>query len=61
MKAHLILVMLLAMAVATVAEAHATDDSASTQPKDEPNFEPKVTKDPTNEKIEIIEFACKLK
>lgn len=59
MKAYLLLGLLL-MAAFGMSGVQAVGDSAAS-PEDEPNFEPKVTKDPTNEKIEIIEFACKLK
>lgn len=57
---YLILAVMLAMAVITITEAQATDDSTES-PKDAPNFHPTITKDPTNENIEIVEFKCKLK
>jgi hypothetical protein len=57
---YLILAVMLAMAVITITEAQATDDSTKL-PKDAPNFHPTITKDPTNENIEIVEFKCKLK
>jgi hypothetical protein len=59
MKAYLILVMMFVMSVIVIAEAHAIDDSTS--PENAPNFEPTITKDSTNDKVEIIEFKCKLK
>jgi hypothetical protein len=61
MKAHLILAMLLVVAVVTAAEAHAAGDSDNKDAKNAPNFEPKITKDQANQKIETIEFKCKLK
>jgi hypothetical protein len=60
MKAHLLVAMMLVMAVVSITQVHATDDS-NESPKDMPNFDPKITKDPTNEKVEIVEFNCKLK
>ncbi|HSA98182.1 MAG TPA: hypothetical protein VLF17_03805 [Candidatus Nitrosotenuis sp.] len=59
MKTYLILVMMLAMAVFTVADAHALMDPK--QSKDQPNFHPKVTKEKINGKnLEVVEFQCKL-
>jgi len=57
---HLILAALLVMAVISITEAQATDNTVEL-PKDAPNFHPTITKDPTNEKIEFVEFKCKLK
>jgi hypothetical protein len=57
---YLVLAVILVMVVITITEAQATDDSTQL-PKDAPNFHPTITKDPTNENMEIVEFKCKLK
>ena len=60
MKAHLILVMMLAMTVFTVIDAHAAADS-KVLPKDQPNFHAKITKEKIDGKnLEIVSFQCKL-
>jgi len=60
MKTHLILAMMLAMAIFTVADAHAAI-GPKVQPKDQPNFHSKITKEKINGKnLEIVEFQCKL-
>ncbi|MBI5147050.1 MAG: hypothetical protein HZA84_07510 [Thaumarchaeota archaeon] len=60
MKAYVILAVMLTMTIFTIADAHAATDS-KVQPKDQPNFHAKVTKEKTNGKnLEIIEFQCKL-
>lgn len=59
MKAYVVLA-LLAMTIFTIADAHATVDS-KTQPKDQPNYHPKVTTEKINGKnLEIVEFQCRL-
>jgi len=57
---YLIVAIMLVMAVITITDAQATGDAVES-PKDAPNFHPTISKDPTNEKIEIVEFKCKLK
>ncbi len=60
MKAYVILVIMLAMTIFTIADAHAATGS-KVQPKDQPNFHPKITKEKINGKnLEIVEFQCKL-
>lgn len=60
MKAHVILVMMLAMTIFTVADTSAETDTKM-QPKDQPNFHPKITKEKIDGKnLEIVEFNCKL-
>lgn len=60
MKAYVILVMMLAMTIFAIADAHATTGS-KVQPKDQPNFHPKITKEKINGKnLEIVEFQCNL-
>ena len=60
MKAYVILVMMLAMTIFTIGDAHAVADS-KIPPKDQSNFHPKITKEKINEKnLEIVEFQCKL-
>jgi hypothetical protein len=61
MKAHLILAAMLVVAAITITEAQATDETDRESIKNAPNFYPTITKDPTNEKVEIVEFKCKLK
>lgn len=59
MKSY-VLVLLLVMAIFTIVDAHATADS-KTQPKDQPNYHPKVTTEKINGKsLEIVEFQCRL-
>lgn len=60
MKAYVILAIMLAMTVFTVADAHAAT-GPRVQPKDQPNYHSKITKEQINGKsLEIVEFACKL-
>ena len=60
MKSYMILAVMLTMAVFTIADAHATTDS-KVQPKDQPNFHAKITKEKIDGKnLEIVEFQCKL-
>ncbi len=60
MKAYVILVLMLAMSIFTVADAYAAIGS-KVQPKDQPNFHSKITKVKINGKnLEIVEFQCKL-
>lgn len=60
MKVHAMLAMMLVMSIFTVADAHATP-SPKVQPKDQPNFHSKITKQKIDGKnLEIVEFQCKL-
>jgi len=60
MKAYVILAIMLAMTMFTVADADATTGS-KIQPKDQPNFHSKITKQKIDGKnLEIVEFQCKL-
>ncbi|HEY8110420.1 MAG TPA: hypothetical protein VIG05_06105 [Candidatus Nitrosotenuis sp.] len=60
MKAYVILVIMLAMTIFTVADAHAVTGS-KVQPKDQPNFHSKITKVKIDGKnLDIVEFQCKL-
>ncbi len=60
MKAHVALAMMLVLSMFAVADAHATT-GYKVQPKDQPNFHSKITKEKINGKnLELVEFACKL-
>ncbi|TBR10001.1 MAG: hypothetical protein EPO62_04370 [Candidatus Nitrosotenuis sp.] len=60
MKAYVILVMMLAMTISTIADAHAAAGS-TVPPKDQPNYHSKITKVKIDGKnLEIVEFQCKL-
>jgi hypothetical protein len=60
MKAYVILVMMLAMTIFTVADVYA-ESGSKVPPKDQPNFHPKITKEKIDGKnLEIVEFQCKL-
>lgn len=60
MKAYVMVAIMLAMTIVAVADAHASTD-AKIQPKDQPNFHAKITKQKTDGKnLEIVEFQCKL-
>ncbi|QLH09640.1 hypothetical protein [Candidatus Nitrosotenuis sp. DW1] len=60
MKAYVILAVMLIMTVFVISDTHAETDS-KVQPKDQPNFHAKVTKEKIDGKnLEIVEFQCKL-
>lgn len=60
MKTHLIFTILLVMSIFVITDANAVDDS-QIMPKDQPNFDPKVSSEVIDGKtVEIVEFNCKL-
>jgi hypothetical protein len=60
MKAYVIFVLMFATSIFTIADAYAATGS-KVQPKDQPNFHPKITKVKINGKnLEIVEFQCKI-
>lgn len=60
MKAYVILAIMLAMTIFTVADAHAATGS-KVSAKDQPNYHPKITKVKIDGKnLELVEFQCKM-
>ncbi len=60
MKAYVILAIMLTMTIFTAVDTHAAAGSKA-QPKDQPNFHSKITKEKINGRnLEIVEFQCKL-
>lgn len=60
MKIHLIFTIMLVMSIFVITDANAVDNS-QIMPKDQPNFDPKISKEVIDGKtVEIVEFNCKL-
>jgi hypothetical protein len=60
MKAYVILAIMLAMTIFTVADAHAAT-GFKVPAKDQPNYHPKITKVKIDGKnLELVEFQCKM-
>lgn len=60
MKAYVILTIMLVMTIFTVVDVSA-ETGSKVQPKDQPNFHPKITKEKIDGKdLKIVEFQCKL-
>ena len=60
MKTNLMFAIMLVMSVFVITDANAVDDS-QILPKDQPNFDPKISSEIIDGKtVEIAEFNCKL-
>ena len=58
MKIHLIFTVMLVMSIFVITDANAVDDS-QILPRDQPNFDPKISSEVIDGKtVEIVEFNC---